>query len=393
MNKIITKTILLLSILYCNSLLAQSERPQIKEIKIEGLKKSRKKFINKLIHSSSGRALDSVLIAADIVRLIREPAISNAVYEVNQIDNKSVNLIFKIEENITLIPGVDFWNTVDDKLAYHFGINDFNFMGLGYSAGVFYRQNIHDGYGFIFGNPSFRKSKFGYMIIGQHNKTLEPIQQDEIETFYDYTNRSLELFVDYELSVKNKVTLGIGSNYENYSKNKRSDLSTIKNNFKTTKLIGKILFDHNRIQYDYYINEGFRNLSNLTIVLGKNINEENEFVSFENNFTYYKKNNKNGNWATRIKLGFSSNTPTPFPAFVIDNNQNIRGSGNLVQRGSAIWILNTEYRHTLIEKKWFVLQANSFLDIGGIREPGSPLNNLFKNKSIHNRAGLGVQSG
>ena len=113
------------------------------------------------------------------------------------------------------------------------------------------------------------------MIIGQHNKTLEPIQQDEIETFYDYTNRSLELFVDYELSVKNKVTLGIGSNYENYSKNKRSDLSTIKNNFKTTKLIGKILFDHNRIQYDYYINEGFRNLSNLTIVLGKNINEEN----------------------------------------------------------------------------------------------------------------------
>ena len=46
--------------------------------------------------------MDSVLIAADIVRLIREPAISNAVYEVNQIDNKSVNLIFKIEENITL---------------------------------------------------------------------------------------------------------------------------------------------------------------------------------------------------------------------------------------------------------------------------------------------------
>ena len=40
--------------------------------------------------------------------------------------------------------------------------------------------------------------------------------------------------------------------------------------------------------------------------------------------------------------------------------QNIHGIGNLVKRGSGVWALNTEYRHTLIKKKWFVLQANSF---------------------------------
>ena len=39
--------------------------------------------------------------------------------------------------------------------------------------------------------------------------------------------------------------------------------------------------------------------------------------------------------------------------------QNIHGIGNLVKRGSGVWALNTEYRHTLIEKKCFVLQNNS----------------------------------
>ena len=30
--------------------------------------------------------------------------------------------------------------------------------------------------------------------------------------------------------------------------------------------------------------------------------------------------------------------------------QNIHGIGNLVKRGSGVWALNTEYRHTLLRK-------------------------------------------
>ena len=83
-------------------------------------------------------------------------------------------------------------------------------------------------------------------------------------------------------------------------------------------------------------------------------------------------------------MGLAKNIDTVFPPFAIDNNRNVRGSGNLIQRGSALWVFNSEYRHRLIEKKWFVLQGNLFVDIAGIRPSAYPLNDIFKNKNIHN---------
>jgi len=149
-----------------------------------------------------------------------------------------------------------------------------------------------------------------------------------------------------------------------------------------------VLYDYNTLNYHYYFTEGFRSFTNFTFVTGLNINGDQRFVSFENDFFFCKRIKSKGNWATRLKIGLATNTATPFAPFAIDNNQNIRGMGNLVQRGSGVWALNTEYRHTLIEKKWFMLQANSFWDIGSLRQSGHDLNTLFKNKSVETRAGI-----
>ena len=124
---------------------------------------------------------------------------------------------------------------------------------------------------------------------------------------------------------------------------------------------------------------------------GKNVNGDRQFVSFENNLFFYKRINSKGNWATRLKIGLATNTPSPFPPFAIDNNEKIRVIGNLVKRGSSVWAVNTEYSHTLIEKKWFVLQANRFWDIGSLRQAGENLNTFFKNKSIETHSGVGVR--
>lgn len=160
------------------------------------------------------------------------------------------------------------------------------------------------------------------------------------------------------------------------------------NEFETNKYLGKAFYDYNALNYHYYFTEGFRSFTNFTFVTGKNINGDRQFVSFENDLFFYKRIKSKGNWATRLKIGLATNTPSPF---AIDNNQNIRGIGNLVKRGSGVWAVNTEYRHTLIEKKWFVLQANSFWDIGSLRQAGENLNTFFKNKSIETRAGVGVR--
>ena len=98
-----------------------------------------------------------------------------------------------------------------------------------------------------------------------------------------------------------------------------------------------------------------------------------------------------GNLALRVKLGYAKNIDTPFPPFAIDNNRNVRGSGNLVQRGSALWVINSEYRQRLIEKKWFALQGNVFLDLAGIRPPGQALKDIFKTANTHAYSGIGIR--
>ena len=90
-------------------------------------------------------------------------------------------------------------------------------------------------------------------------------------------------------------------------------------------------------------------------------------------------------------MGYAQNDKTSFPPFAIDNNKNVRGAGNLVQRGSAYWAINSEYRQQIFEKKWFAMQSNIFLDIAGIRSSGNELKHLFKAKNTYAYGGIGVR--
>ena len=108
-------------------------------------------------------------------------------------------------------------------------------------------------------------------------------------------------------------------------------------------------------------------------------------------FSYFRKVGEKGNWATRLRLGFASNLDSPFAPFTVDNNLNIRGVGNTIDRGTGAIVVNTEYRHTLIDKDWFVMQANIFLDGGSWRNPGGPLSDFGQEQNIRIFPGLGVR--
>lgn len=370
---------------------AQKKKPTLTEIAITGLNKSKKSFIGKLINSQVEMPVDSLQIQKDVLRLIRQPAVSHATFKIQKINDSLSKLIINVKENHTLIPALDLWRTLNNKIAYLLGINDYNFLGRGYVASVFFRKNIYNGYGFIFGNPNFINYKIGYKIIGQYNKTLEPITNEGDRFFYNYTNQSFEFYINYEFNLNNNLSVGVGKIYESYAKEPSTDLSTLPNNFKTNKNIVKLSYDYDFLNYYYYQTYGIRNTFNINYVVGKNISNEQTFVSFENIFFYFKKVGSLANWANRIKLGISTNSPTPFQIFALDNNRNIRGIGNLIRRGSAIWSFNSEYRYTLIEKKWFVLQTNSFIDIGSVRIPGQELDVFLKNQSVEYRVGIGVR--
>lgn len=116
------------------------------------------------------------------------------------------------------------------------------------------------------------------------------------------------------------------------------------------------------------------------------------FLSLRNDVTYYKRFGEKGNWANRLRLATTiGNEASPFAPFTLDNQLNIRGVGNTVDRGTAAIVLNTEYRHTLYEKGWFVVQGNAFVDMGTWRKPNEDFSQLFNGSSTRFYPGLGLR--
>ena len=78
------------------------------------------------------------------------------------------------------------------------------------------------------------------------------------------------------------------------------------------------------MQYDYYLVEGFKsNLIVQGVVTENNYNKL--FLIAWNDFLYFKNLGNKLNFASRIRLGFSDNSKSPFSPFAVDNNLNIRG--------------------------------------------------------------------
>ena len=90
-------------------------------------------------------------------------------------------------------------------------------------------------------------------------------------------------------------------------------------------------------------------------------------------------------------MGLSSNDNTPFAPFSVDNNVNIRGVGNTIDRGTGVVVYNTEYRYTILDKNWFVLQGNAFVDAGSWRQPGGEFSDFVKSENIKIYPGLGLR--
>ena len=90
-------------------------------------------------------------------------------------------------------------------------------------------------------------------------------------------------------------------------------------------------------------------------------------------------------------MGISNNDDSPFAPFALDNNLNIRGVGNIIDRGTGVMVLNMEYRHTVIDKKWFSMQTNIFVDAGNWRKTGGELNGLVKISGARLHPGIGLR--
>lgn len=362
----------------------------IEEILIKGAKKTKVYELKKIVASKEGKVLDSVLLNDDISRLKRLPAISHAYYQVNRSKENTYSVIVHVEENFTIIPEVNFWTTTNKKLAYKIGVSDYNFLGRNVALGGFYQNNGFNSYGINFRAPTLFSRKWGLAFHHQNWVSEEPLYFDNQTANYRYQNISFETLALYQINNKHQLQFGVNFFKEKYDYLTGSIADNVPQKLNENKQLFKLIYTFDNLDYYYQYIDGFKSQFYGQYVTSEN-EYQNDFLVFWNDFFYYKRLGDKGNWASRLRIGLSSNSNTPFAPFALDNNVNLRGVGILVDRGTGSIVWNTEYRHTLYEKKWFILQGNVFTDLGTWRNPGGELSDFVDSDNVRIYSGVGLR--
>ncbi|WP_411028916.1 POTRA domain-containing protein [Spongiimicrobium sp. 3-5] len=377
-------------LLFCTVAMVSSQELSIADVKIQGAKKTKATFLKKLVQVKAGSLLDSLAIEEDITRLKRLPSISHAYFQVFKAAENTVNVFYNIEENFTLIPFANLYTSTNDDFAFRIGLQEFNLLGRNITLGGFFQEDIFSSYGVNLRAPFLFSNKLGLALSYTDLTTEEPVFFDDTTANYRYNNESIEILGLYQINRKNSLELGVNFFTEDYEYISGATNPDVPQALEVDKYLYKLIYNFDSIKYYYQYLSGFKSTLNFQYVNSSDDRLPKFLIGF-NDFVYFNRIGKFGNWATRLRLGLASNIDTPFAPFAVDNNLNIRGVGNTIDRGTAAIVLNTEYRHTLVDKNWFVLQSNVFVDGGSWRNPGGDFSDFGDDQNIRIYPGFGLR--
>ncbi|AZQ44368.1 POTRA domain-containing protein [Nonlabens ponticola] len=374
---------------YSVSITAQSF--QINELEFSGLDKTKESFLRRILKTKPKSKIDSTRIAIDLERLNRLPGIAKATVTKQLQSNGVYDLLFQIEENFTIIPGIRVNTAPNGDFAFRLSLFEFNALGANHLIGGYYQNEVFSSYGGFIESRYLFTNKLGLGINYQDNNTFENIFFDnETETNYRYQRQSFESYLMYEYDFHNRAELGFEFAADEYTYEDGFINDQLPENLEANKLNLRGQYEYINLLRDYQYFTGWRNQTDVRYETGGDgFLDDNVIIT--NDLENFTRVGKRGNWATRLRLGYMTNNQTPFSPLIIDNQRNVRGAGNVVDRGSASITLNTEYRHTLLEKGWFVLQSNTFLDLNTQRQINEDFGSAFDSTSFRASPGLGVR--
>ncbi|GAA4273034.1 POTRA domain-containing protein [Aquimarina gracilis] len=369
--------------------IAFAQNPVITDIVVQGNNKTKTSALLKLTSIKKGEVLDSLLIEKDVERLKRLPAVAHAYYQVHEKEG-GYQVVYGVEENFTIIPSANVYTTNDDEFAFRLGLYEFNLFGRNITVGGIYQNDIYSSYLANIRAPFLFGKKAGLALNYSNITTEEPVFLEDGTADYRYNNTSYEILGLYQFNLQNRIELGINYFNEDYEYKDGVTSPDVPQDFDVNKLLYKFIYEYNNLNYDYQYVSGFRSILNTQYVISTE-NVLPDFFIWWNDFLYYHRIGKKGNWASRLRFGLASNDESPFAPFAVDNNLNIRGVGNVIDRGTGVIVLNTEYRHTIYEKDWFVLQSNVFVDGGSWRNPGGDFGDFGDTQNFRLYPGVGLR--
>ena len=370
--------------------LVSAQNQNVSAIAWKGTKKMSVKFMTEFIETKVNQPLDSLKLKNDVAALTRLNGISNITFQVVKEDNENFAVTYTVIENWSILPNVALWTTDEAAAAYKIGVFDYNFLGRNNTVGGFYQYNGVSSYGFYFSAPFLFSANLGLESSFQKMASIEPIFINGERSRYEYTNSGVELLGVYRIDFRNAIKFGANVFSEKYQYISGATATDVPQSFEVDKVLLKSNYNYDNLLYDFYLVKGFRNNFSGQYVFSSNEFQK-DFIIAWNDLSYFHRIGKTGNWASRLRLGLSSNDKSPFAPFALDNNLNIRGVGNIIDRGTGIIVLNTEYRTTLYEKKWFVLQGNAFVDSGSWRQPGGNFSDFANSDNFRVYPGIGLR--
>lgn len=372
-----------------SQVIVYAQKQNITSIHWKGNRKMSVKFMTNFIETKVGHPLDSLKINRDVAALTRLNGISNVTFEVVN-TSLGYDVMFILIENWSILPNLSLWTTDEATAAYRIGIYDYNFLGRNATIGGFYQYNGASSFGLNFSAPFLFSSNFGIETSFQKLASIEPIYISDSAARYEYTNIGFEVLGVFRIDYRNSIKLGANVFKEKFQYLSGATASDVTQFLEVNKTLFKSNYNYDNLRYDFYLVKGFRSIFFGQYVFSSN-DFQNEFFIAWNDFSYFKRIGRTGNWASRLRLGLSSNDESPFSPFALDNNINIRGVGNIIDRGTGAIVFNTEYRTTLYEKKWFVLQGNAFVDSGSWRKPGGGFDDFANADNFRVYPGLGLR--
>ncbi len=362
---------------------------EISSIRLGNLKRTDPSLIIKLLDIKEGSIVDSSTLQKKLQFIKRLPAIANVIYTLKPSIDGKVNLHLQIDENKTILPGLNLWSQYD-ALAINASLYEYNLVKRAILFGGSYQFNQFHSYQLDFKAPYLLSRKFGLGFHHGNWSTREPLYFEDTQTFYKYQNISVELETLYQANIQHQFSLGLTVFNEKYTYLEGTLITGAPNDFSQKKSLVKLSHNFTTFDYFYYLIDGFQIQSQILRVESKR-EEDDGFWQATSDLFYFKSFNLKSNWASRLRIGMATNNDSPFAPFAADNQQNIRGIGDLTLRGTGFVAFNTEFRHTLLEKKWFVLQSNVFIDTGIWREPGQEIDNFFSLENTKIHSGIGIR--
>ncbi len=386
-HKFTFKILIILFLCIVNSFTLKAD--VINSVNYEGLTKTKADFLNQLIKCKPGVEFDTITIKADeqILRNLNLffSVMSNYVY--NDLQNGyDITYIIKEAKYVYPILAIEGFNT---QLKLQAGLNNLNWRGRRNTIGFVYQYYDRHSLSVYQKTPRHKNGKTGHEVSLSKYSTIEPLYFDNITSNFNFDNYSVSAVGKYWINSKINVDFGGMLMHEQYEQ-RDSILELPMQSFEFIKYQIKSSITYNYVNQHYEFFEGLK-LRLYTETIQTKDYPMASFFKLNTQLKYFKRLNKKGNLGVNYKFGIASNNDSPFSPFVLDGFLNIRGIGNRVSRGTAENILNIEYRHTLLNRKYFTLQSVIFTDIGSLRQAGDKIKTMFNASEMNYFSGIGFR--